>query len=275
MVRTRRTTKRFRGLFRCRMGCSLSRAPPYRVSHARPTARSRPRTRARDLAGRGARSVSDEPRDPSGVPTRPLVEVRGASATSLETRKGPWLVEVRGRAGPALRGRGGPSWACRRATGTPTVTGGALSATPGRQGLEAPMHTLLNSRSAVRQPAPLVGRRRLAGAARQADAGQQDRRRRARQRLHGARRLSPPRAGRAAVGLPLRERLQRADPLPRRPGEGRRRVPGGRADERNVAGLPRWLDRIIPDLQLEGPIEPVPAEEPEHAGRDHGAPPRR
>ena len=27
--------------------------------------------------------------------------------------------------------------------------------------------------------------------------------------------------------------------------------------------LPRWLDRIIPDLQLEGPIEPVPATEPE------------
>ncbi|GAA2155215.1 MMPL family transporter [Nocardioides koreensis] len=27
--------------------------------------------------------------------------------------------------------------------------------------------------------------------------------------------------------------------------------------------LPRWLDRVIPDLQLEGPIEPVPATEPE------------
>jgi len=27
--------------------------------------------------------------------------------------------------------------------------------------------------------------------------------------------------------------------------------------------LPRWLDRVIPDLQLEGPIEPVPAAEPE------------
>jgi RND superfamily putative drug exporter len=27
--------------------------------------------------------------------------------------------------------------------------------------------------------------------------------------------------------------------------------------------LPRWLDRIIPDLQLEGPIEPVQAPEPE------------
>jgi putative drug exporter of the RND superfamily len=31
--------------------------------------------------------------------------------------------------------------------------------------------------------------------------------------------------------------------------------------------LPRWLDRIIPDLQLEGPIEPVQAAEPEPEAR--------
>ena len=44
---------------------------------------------------------------------------------------------------------------------------------------------------------------------------------------------------------------------------------------KNVAGLPRWLDRIIPDLQLEGPIEPVPAEEPEHEAATTGRAPRR
>ena len=32
---------------------------------------------------------------------------------------------------------------------------------------------------------------------------------------------------------------------------------------RSAWWLPSWLDRIIPDLQLEGPIEPVAAEEPE------------
>jgi len=29
--------------------------------------------------------------------------------------------------------------------------------------------------------------------------------------------------------------------------------------------LPRWLDRVIPDLQLEGPLEPAPEVEPEAA----------
>lgn len=36
--------------------------------------------------------------------------------------------------------------------------------------------------------------------------------------------------------------------------------------------LPRWLDRVIPDLQLEGPLEPVPEAEPEPEAASEAAP---